>query len=306
MTDTEEMSGKEDDYIGTSDYVIDTLPTIDGGFTRNSEYLLPLHSKRVDTQFDPITETEDINKIGSGVRRRKTTKTRNATKKSRSYREPKATEHCPITDTEDLDMDDAYCGKKFEHSTFIPLMAPLNDDGITDVESLSGDEGLDAVEMGSNEIGSSEALSQESFFSTVTSRDISTRDSMKLQTVEIPIMRKMSPIPDKSCFTCTDTEEMQIISDSYDPYLECSSRIESVTPELHTILGESGRSTIYHKNVNRFDMSVEKHHIKGHKELQDVVTDVEYLDDDGNSNAQKDACNNESKKFLFPIFLLCF
>lgn len=98
---------------------------------------------------------------------------------------------------------------------------------------------------------------------------------------------------------------MQTISDS-DDHLEISSRVESVTPELREIFGDSGKSTIHHQNLNRFDFGSERQFIKGHKEYQDVVTDVEYLDDDG--NAQNDACKNESKKKLFSFFLnfCCF
>lgn len=302
MTDTEEMSGKEDDYCDTSKYVIETLPTIDGGFVNNSEYLLPSEREKVESKCESITDTEDININRSGVRRRKT-KSRNTSKKPRNYLEPKGIENLPVTDTEDLDMDDESGKKRHVFPSLIPLMVPSNDDGLTDVESLSGDEGELDVEMRTSELDSAAALSQESFFSTVTSRDISTSDNVKFQAVEIPITRKMSPMTERPFLTCTDTEEMQIISDSEDQCLEIPSRVESVTPELYTILGESGKSTIYHKNVNRFDMCNERHHIKGHKDYQDAVTDVEYLDDDG--NAQKDACNNESKKFYFP-FLLFF
>ncbi len=304
LTDTEEMSGKEEDYCDTSKYVIETLPTIDGGITRNSEYYLPLQSKKIENELESITDTEDININRSGVRRKKT-KTRNVSKKSRNYLEPRNISNLPVTDTEDLFMDDEQSGRKTSATPmFIPhLMAPSNDDGITDVESLSGDEG--DVEMKINEIDSMAALAQESFFSTVTSRDVSNSETLKFQTVEMPCIRKLTPVPDKSYLTCTDTEEMQMVSDSEDQCLDMPSsvRIESVTPELQAILGDSGKSIICYKNLNRFDMRNERHHIKGHREYQEAVTDVEYLDDDG--NAQNDACKNESKKkkiFCFNFF----
>lgn len=301
MTDTEEMSGKEEDYCDTSKYVVETLPAIDGGVTRNSEYYLPLQSKKAENELESITDTEDINMIRGGVRRRKT-KSRNASKKTRNYLEPKEVTNLPVTDTEDLFMDEDHCGKKAASPIFIPLIAPSNDDGLTDVESLSGDEG--DVEMRTNELDSAVALAQESFFSTVTSRDISNSENMKFQTLEMPTIRKLTPVPEKCYLTCTDTEEMQTVSDSDDQCLEMQSNFESVTPELHTLLGDSGKSTIYHKNMNRFDKRNERHHIKGHKEYQDAVTDVEYLDDDG--NAQNDACKNESKKILISIFRCVF
>lgn len=305
MTDTEEMSGKEDDYCDTSKYVIETLPTIDGGITRNSEYYLPLDCKKAENEFESITDTEDINIARSGVRRRKT-KLRNVPKKARNLLEPKDVANLPVTDTEDLFTDD-------DHSngtvipTFISLMAPSDDGGITDVESLSGADDDDEVEMRTNELDSASAaaLSHESFFSTVTSRDISNSENMKFQTVEMTNIRKpFARLPDKSYLTGTDTEEMQMVSDSDDQYLEMPARVESITPELHSILDESVKSTIYHKNINRFDMCNERHHIKGHKEYQDVVTDVEYLDDDG--NAQNDACKNESKKILISFFVVFY
>lgn len=306
LTDTEDMSGKEDDYCDTNKYVIEDLPAIDGGFTRNSEYMLPLKSKKIETQIEPITDTEDVNVSGGGVRRRKT-KSRKSSKKSGNYLEPKELVNAPTTDVEDLDMDDEQKTNRTTPLRFIPLIVPPNDDGLTDVESLSGDEGSDGTEINTNEIVPTVALAQESFFSTVTSRDISSADNMKFQTVEIPTIRKMSPMPDKSYLTCTDTEEMQLVSDSEDQYLDSHSRLESVvTPiEVQTILDENGRSTIHHKNVNRFDMSNERDNIKGHKEYQDAVTDVEYLDDDGASNAQRDACKDESKKLLFFYAILC-
>lgn len=138
MTDTEEMSGKEDDYCDTSKYVIESLPIIDGGITRNSEYYLPLQSKKSDNELESITDTEDINLIRSGFRRRKN-KSRNASKKSRNLLEPKDVVNLPVTDTEDLYMDD-HSGETAVAPTFIQLTAPSNDDGITDVESLSGSE----------------------------------------------------------------------------------------------------------------------------------------------------------------------
>lgn len=303
MTDTEEMSGKEEDYCDTSKYVIESIPAIDGGVTRNSEFYL--QNKKPENELESITDTEDINVARTGVRRRKT-KSRNASKKSRNYLEPKDVAMAPLTDTEDLLIDDCQSDQRKINvtPTFVPLMIPSNDDGITDVESLSGDEG--DMEIKINEVTDSvSALAQESFFSTVTSRDISNAENLKFQTVEMPGIRKTIPMPDKSYLTCTDTEEMQMVSDSDDQYLEVhSNRVESVTPELHTLLGDSGKSTIYHKNVNRYDMRNERHHIKGHRDYQEAVTDVEYLDDDG--NAQNDACKNESKKKCFFYFIFLF
>lgn len=284
MTDTEEMSGQEGDYCDTTKYTIDSLPAIDGGVTRNTEYYLPRQKKKVENELESITDTEEINVNRGGVRRRKP-KLKNVSKKSRNFLVPKDIPDDPLTDTEDLLMDDDHRGGKRPVSPmFVQLMAPTsNDDGMTDVESLSGEE--DDLDTKTNDVDSEGALAQESFFSTVTSRDISNAEDLKFQTIEMPIVRELTPMPDKSLYlTCTDTEEMQMISDSEEQYLEvASSRIDSVTPELQMILGDSGDSTTYHTNVNRFDMRNEGHHIKGHKEYQDAVTDVEYFDDDGNA-----------------------
>lgn len=304
MTDTEEMSGKEEDYCDATKYVIESLPAIDGGVTSNSEFYL--QNKKTQSELESITDTEAVTVNRSGVRRKKM-KARNS-KKSRNYLEPKCVADLPLTDTEDIFMDDDQCGqrKKTVTPTYIQLVAPSINDGLTDVESLeslSGDEkedykktneAIDAMEM--------EALVQESFFSTVTSHDISNSENVKIHTIEMPAtVRKPTPIPDKSYLTATDTEEMQLISDIEDQGLEVPpSRDESVTPELHTLLGDGDRSTIYHQNLNRFDMCNERHYIKGYKECQEANTDVEYLDDDG--NAQNDACKNESKRNIFNFY----
>lgn len=314
LTDTEDMSGNEEDYTDpTKQYTIEHIPDIDGGVVHNAEYVRPYlkNRKYEKNPNEPITDTEDIN-MGSTVRRRKP-KTRNS-QKGKQFLDTKFIPDAPTTDFEDVYMSDNDAPKK--HSMPSPLMVPVDYSGDggakTDTEYMSGDDDIADERNHSIDIDPS-ALTNESFFSTVTSKDCcsNTNNQTTFQTIEVPIIRKIAASLD-TYLGLTDTEDMQIVSDTDDGLtIDTYSRAGTATPiEFHAALNDCGNSIIYDKNVSFFDMTNEENHIKGHRRDQEVATEDELLDEDvivaaAAPNDNDDACNMlESNIFHFIFFFI--
>lgn len=307
LTDTEEMSGKEEDLVNyySDQYTIDSIPTeIDGGFTINSETLKPFQDRlNPVTDIEPLTDTEYLNLDNSGTNlRRRKTKTKNTSYKGKKFLDTNTHYEKPTTDLEDLYIsDDGENNVKAPIPTSISLQLPVRDDGFkTDVEELSDDDddGVEDVPL-LKEIDPS-ILMQESFFSTITSRDncSRTKRQTKYSKFNVPIIMRKTSVTDAQ--GTTDVEE--IISDTDDHIcIDSYSRAGTVTPiEVQQALNESGNSTVIDKNTSHFDLSNEACHIKGHKHYQDVATDVEFLDEDQDARGSTESTTN----FLYFLFFI--
>lgn len=286
LTDTEDLSGNEEDYQETVKYTIDTLPDLDGGVVHNSESVRPFvrdRVKSVTVSGEPITDTEDLNMGGttSGIRRKKI-KCKSVTgHKPRKFLDAKyVPSTAPVTDHEDLYMSDE-AGSHHVSEPVTISVSPANDGSKTDTELMSGDEGFDVNDDVIADIDPA-ALQQESYFSVVTSRDGCSTTNKRSHFRNIN--RKFSPTPDMYLATQTDSEDLQCVSDTDDLLTaDINSRDGCVTPQaLQAAVIDYGsqNSIIHDTNSSVFDMSAEANFIKGHQTLTDVPTDIEFLDED--------------------------
>lgn len=286
LTDTEDLSGNEEDFQENVKYTIDTLPDLDGSIVHNSESVRPFVRDRVKSAVvsgEPITDTEDLNMgtTNTGIRRKKI-KSKNVTaQKPLKFLDAKYVANtAPVTDHEDLYMSD----EAGFHHVSKPVrisVSPANDGSKTDTELMSGDEGLDVNDDNITDIDPS-ALQQESYFSVVTSRDACSTTNKRSHFRNIN--RKFSPTPDMYLATQTDSEDLQCISDTDDLLTaDIDSRVDCVTPQaLQAAVIDYGsqNSVIHDTNTSVFDMSAEANFIKGHPTPTDIPTDIEILDED--------------------------
>lgn len=286
LTDTEDLSGNEEDFHETIKYTIETLPDLDGGVVHNSESVRPFVRDRIKSAVacgEPITDTEDLNmgSTNTGIRRKKI-KSKNVTaQKPRKFLDVKyVTNNAPVTDHEDLYMSDEAVAHHISEPVRISV-SPANDGSKTDTELMSGDDGFDSNDDIITDIDPA-ALQQESYFSVVTSRDACSTTNKRSHFRNIN--RKFSPTPDMYLATHTDSEELQCVSDTDDLLTaDIDSRADCVTPQaLQTAVSDYGSqsSVIHDTNTSVFDMSEEANFIKGHHTLTDVPTDIEFLDED--------------------------
>lgn len=301
LTDTEDMSGKEDDYCDTARYVIDRMPDdIDGGITYNSESVKSVKMRHVEIRsgadHEPITDVEELNMDGSTLRRKKS-----KTKSSTSYKGKKFLDTRMAVDRPGTDMEELYLSDENQTTKtnapktqriVLRLVEPTPDDvgGKTDVEDLSDDDETDADvrTVTCDEIDAS-VFTNEAFFSTITSRDnCSNTKSSKHHKISAPMIRKISPTPD--IYPTTDTEDMQDTDDNL--CVDAAySRANTVTPvDFQRTLNEVCQFTVHDQSNSRFDCERES---KGQREYQDIATDTEFLEDDAN-NAQNMQCDTES------------
>lgn len=291
LTDTEDISGNEEDYEESYRYGIESVPDIDGGIVRNSESVRPIPKarKKERSWCEPKTDTEDLNNVMTPavncVRRRKT-KTKNTCQKGRLLLDPRAgmSYEQPLTDCEELDIDDDknVRGYALVSRQPTPFVAEIVNDSNTDTEILSGEE-LD--DDNQSDIDPS-LMCNELFFSTVVARDCCSKNGKHttFTHMKVPGTQRLNNGRD-ICQAITDTEDMQAVSDT-DDFLgvHTYSRADTVTPiEMTNALeaNAGGGSVVIDKNVSYFDMSNEETHQKGPPDTQDVVTDSEILDDDG-------------------------
>lgn len=284
LTDTEDLSGNEEDFQETGKYTIETLPDLDGGVVHNSERVRPFVRDRVKSDVligEPITDTEDLNMGTTSIAiRRKKIKSKSVTaQKPRKFLDAKYVAcTAPVTDYEDLYISDE------AHHISVPVrlaVSPANDGSKTDTELMSGDEGFDVNDDVIADIDPA-ALQQESYFSVITSRDACSTTNKRSHFRNIN--RKFSPTPDMYLATQTDSEDLQCVSDTDDLLTaDIDSRADCVTPQaLQAAVIDYGsqNSFIHDTNTSVFDMSSEANFIKGHHTLTDVPTDIEFLDDD--------------------------
>lgn len=275
LTDTEDMSGNEDDYYSNKNYAANVnMPEFEGGFVHNSEGLTSLHKAKRDlmSHIEPVTDVEELfmGAGAEGVRRRKP-KPKNGRSKqfleatSSSQQQQRAT-----TDVEDLDVSDdqAQYFQRVKRST--ALAVPHNDEGgVTDTEEISSDEADYVTKAEDIDIN---VLKQEAYFSTITTCDGTLKEQFNTDAPEKLPRSELS----------ADSEVMQFNSDVEDLLnVECYSRAETVTPiEIRNALDETCRSQVFDHSDARCDLSNEGIHIKGYRELQEAHTDVECFEDD--------------------------
>lgn len=273
LTDTEDLSGNEEDYFNAkSDSSEVNVPEMDGGVVENIE---SLSSATRNARFnlghvEPVTDVEELFLGDNTVRRRKP-KPKNS--KGKQFLDTGATGgDRGATDVEDLYVSDDQA-KYFHRIRAVATIAvPLcNDGGVTDTEDISGDE----EELhGSPPDIDINALKQEAYFSTVTTSDGTVQEKFmnNTATTERKVPTELS----------ADTEDLQFNSDIEDLWnVDAYSRADTVTPiEIQNALDETCSFSVYDHADNLCDRSNEGAHIKGYRDTQEAHTDVEFLEDD--------------------------
>lgn len=297
LTDTEDMSGNEEDYYSNRRHSINfNVRDLDGGIVYNSEGITSaVRTKRFDLcHVEPVTDVEEIFVGGGAVRRRKS-KPKSAKPRvyldTRQYQNARAT-----TDVEELYVSD----DQAQHFQRIKKVSkinvpPVNDGGLTDTEDISGDENDYASNPKDIDIS---VLNQETYYSTITSTDGSTVSTFiqKENLANKPLQKRAQPI---STEMSAESEDMQFYSDSEDLLnVEICSRADTVTPiDIRNALDESASFQVFDHSNNCYDRTNEGIHIKGYREIQEAHTDVEFLEDDAQGKSK-----NFNKKNSFILY----
>lgn len=247
------------------------------------------------TNQDPKTDTEDIfmnnSEFNADCRRRRT-KTKHSPKPKSSFLDTQDNQEAGTTDVEDLNVsDDDPIARSLEHRRrtiettlyCVDGLTPGNIDGKSDVEYLSCDDNNDNQQFTPDRKPSIGDYNFDNYSSTTTKNTLGPYSSNQSNSFIIPLIQRNSPTPDH--YRCnTDTEDMQIISENEDSgvlNVETYSRAQTATPmQLTRDLNESGTSEIHEINSGLFDTNNERINFKGNYEQTDVLTDVEFMDDD--------------------------
>ncbi|XP_053691103.1 serine-rich adhesin for platelets-like [Sabethes cyaneus] len=319
LTDVEDMSDNEDgdEMYDSSKYAIENLPEAvhDDVYSSDSTRI---NSAKLDVKGvvgEPITDTEDLvfdrsasnSGTGSELRRRRKPKHGHGSSASgmcQSYKGKKfldmkgAAAPVATTDTEDLYLsDDAKeCESNRTKQRRATIQFAINtaaneNDGKTDVEFLSGDELTNERTLHSPQ------LFHDGFSSIIKTREHNGPLANRIVDVTpVPMIRQISPSPDTHCNCNTDCEDIQGVSDIDD---ETYSRAQTATPmELTRQLQESGRSEIYDTSTRpKSELLDVKGAMAG--DIQEIHTDVEFLDDDGANGVADQSVVTSTASFHF-------
>lgn len=281
LTDTEDMSGNEDEYGYGNKYDLIEMPVMDGEIIRSTDGLTSIMRGERRAENEPLTDVEEL-RMGNQQTRRKKTKSKANKTKDGLLAVNDDGDQAALTENEDLYMDEDQAKNYLSRNTHF-IGGGLNqqvEDGLTDTEDISGDEEM--YKKYSNDIDPN-VFRQETFFSTITLTDSSPNHSGP----QLPGYSKISTIVktreshnSSAELSVTDVEDL-VHSDG-DDLLEVEQlRRNSTTPnELRTAFNESASSRIHDQSRSEYDMTDEGSHLKNFAETQDSHTDVECLDDD--------------------------
>lgn len=296
LTDTEQMSGDEQEYGIGNKYDLAEVPDIDSGTVTLTEGLVTfVREKRAD--IEPLTDIEELRMVNKQSRRKKTKPKTSKTKGG--LLAVNDDDPAVLTENDEVLMEEDQAARYFSrhmHIVASALERPDERGPLTDTESISGDEetifGMAPKEIDQN------MLRQETFFSTIILTDCSPNNI----TGQYPDYSKISTIVktreahDSSAeMSATSVEELAH-SDTEDMLgVDLDLHNQSVTPyELRAAFNEIISSRIHDQSRSEFDRTNEVSQMKNFAEIQDTHTDVECLDDD------------KSKPILFFFSLVYF
>lgn len=284
LTDTEDLSDCNEDMYDTSGYLIESLPDMEAGRITCSDKFSASQLGLPAEGAEPITDTEEMTDVGESRKKR------HRHRHSQRHRQRLAVNNDDeegLTDVEELIISDQ-ASRRYSsfnaQSSAAPLLTINNTDdgGHTDVELLSGDE--DAVPVRSRRMqrnSSPNILNKSDWFNSAeASKEYSQeaggpRCKSNSLCMNLPRLRKLSPTPDAGH---TDIEEMARSGDDDDEEYEEQNRGDTPAA-VHRQLDENN-STTHDRNVNVFDASSERLNIKGHQDIQEALTDSEYLEEE--------------------------
>lgn len=292
LTDTEDMSGNEEEYRSDLVYEVIELPTYDGGIVSCADGITSFARNRKvcgTGDVEPVTDVEEVAVHGAAKQlRRKRSKPKS---KCRPFLNVDGNSEAVLTDTEELYVSDDQAGR-FNHLRQNLATLQLSgggggnpDGGKTDTEDLTDDEGL----LAKNTVTDIDPniFRQDAFFSTITSSECANaanRHKEGYSKISTVIKTKEASQP-SSELSLTDIEDMNVQSDGDDMMLtidnDTYSRAQTVTPmELRSAFNEGANFSVHDRANSSFDPNNEANHIKGYRDIQDNHTDVEFLDED--------------------------
>lgn len=290
LTDTEDMSGNEEEYCSGHMYETAELPSYDGGIVSSTDGITSFTRNRkfCGGDVEPVTDIEEMAIHGAGKQlRRKRSKPKSKCRPFLNVAEGRNEQ--ALTDTEELYISDDQVGRfgavRQNLATLQLGDGGNRDGGKTDTEDLSDDDGLLAKDTVTDI--DPNIFRQDVFFSTIMSSECATAaDRNKESYSKISTVIKTKEASQQSSeLSLTDIEDINIQSDVDDNQLNVDydtySRAQTVTPmELRSAFNEGANFSVHDRANSSFDPTNEAIHIKGYRDIQDNNTDVEFLDED--------------------------
>lgn len=280
LTDTEDMSGNEDEYDSGIKYEIIEVPNLDGGLVMSSDGLTTFTRDRKSADFEQLTDIEEIRMHNSQKIRRKRSKPKSTKTKDGLLAAGGGDDDQVLTENEELYVDDDQIGK-FYNARFLSSSDPHqreHESGITDTEDFSGDE--DTLKKNTAAEIDPKVFQQEAFFSTIKSSDGTNGNSAAVQQGYSKIsttMKTREGNESSADLSLTDVEDM--IQSDADELLNVDSVSRGPTPNLlRNAFNESACSRVYDQSKSEFDTTQEADHIKNYADTQASHTDTEMLE----------------------------
>lgn len=275
LTDTEELSGNEEDYDSGIKYEIVEVPNLDGGVVSSAEGLTSFTRDRKSAEFEQLTDVEEIRMGGSKQLRRK--KNKSKTKGGFLAVKDGDGDDQVLTENEEIYVDEDQI-TQFQNARHLSTVHAQRrePDGVTDTEDISGDE--DMIKKCNDEIDPN-VFQQEAFFSTIMATDGAQGKSASLQGYsKISTTIKTREANESSAdLVATDVEDLAQ-SDGED-LLSVDAQSRGPTPNLlRSAFDESASFRVHDQSKCTFDISQEAAHIKGFEDIHDNYTDTECLE----------------------------
>ncbi|XP_031639058.1 uncharacterized protein LOC116351139 isoform X2 [Contarinia nasturtii] len=220
LTDTEDMSGNEEDYDDDVNYEIVEIPNMDGGIVSSAEGLTSFSRNQKSAEHEQLTDIEEIRVSSERYLRRKRLK--KSLKTKGGLLDVNGDECGDVTENEELYLSDI----ETDLNRIIVHEQRNHEDAYTDTEEFSGDE--NTIKKCNNEIDV-HVLQQEAFFSTITSTDggqgkpLSQHGHSKISTTIKTCEEKQESSADMSY---TDVEELE--QTEGDDFLDVDSQSRGV------------------------------------------------------------------------------
>lgn len=276
LTDTEDLSENEDEYDNGAEYEIAEIPNLDGGNVSSAEGLTTLTSDRRVSDFEQLTDVEEIRESGKKLRRKRSKPKAPKTKGGLLAVNGHDGED-GLTENEELYVSDDQIGN-FQNVRHLNLHAAHNgqpDGGVTDTEDFSGDEDM----LKYNSEIDPNVFQQEAFFSTITSTDgPHGKSAHKHGYSKISTTIKTREAQESSADQ-SNTDVEDLAQSDADELLGVDAQSRGPTPNLlRSAFNESASSHVYDQSKSGFNIASEANHIKGYENINESHTDTECLE----------------------------
>lgn len=279
LTDTEDLSGNEEDYASGIRYEIIEVPNLDGGVVTSAEGLTSFTRDRKSAEFEQLTDVEEIRMNSSTKLRRKRSKPKSTkTKGGLLAVNGGDPDDQVLTENEELYVSDDQIGK-FHNARYLnSTVAHIREEGgVTDTEDFSGDDEM--IKIVNVEIDPN-VFQQEAFFSTITSTDGKQGNAAAFQGYSKISTTMKTREAHESSVDQSNTDVEDLAQSDLDELLTVDEVLSrGPTPNLlRNAFNESASSRVHDHSQCGFDFATEAAHIKGFEDLQANLTDTECVE----------------------------